>query len=194
MNSVEGIEMCENLAESHNSYLKWLHEFKLIPDDELLKYYSIFEGQTLRLCNQFHSNDIQDNYIKLQRLSLQTTINKLKFQLSSGSLGPSESASFLKQFHYICENLLLCYRMKKKFDEALDTLKTAHSFIAEFDLDTVELEWLVTNWCKIKRDLWKAKSTVHQETTIADHLDLKESLIDKFLIQEIRTYNSFKFE
>ena len=105
--------MCENLAESHNSYLKWLHEFKLIPDDELLKYYS--------------------------------------------SVGPSESDSFLKQFHYICENLLLCYRMTKKFDEALDTLRTAHSFIAEFDLDTVELEWLVTNWCKIKRDLWKVK-------------------------------------
>ncbi len=194
MNSVEGIKMCENLAESHNSYLKWLHEFKLIPDDELLKYYSIFEGQTLRLCAQFYSDDIQDTYIKLQRLSLQTTINKLKFQLSSGSVGPSESASLLKQFHHVCENLLLSYRMKEKFDEALDTLRTAHSFLARFDLDTVELEWLVTNWCKIKRDLWKAKSTVHQKTTVADYLDLKESLVDKFLIQEIRTYNSFKFE
>jgi len=55
------------------------------------------------------------------------------------------------------------------------------------------MEWLVTNWCKIKRDLWKAKLTVHQETTIADYLNIRESLIDKFLIQEIRTYNCLNF-
>ena len=186
--------MCESLINSHASYLKWLHEFNLIPTDELLKYYSIFEGQTLRLCTQFYSDDIQVNYIKLQHISMQTTINKLEFQFSTSKEVTNEPGSMLKQFHNVCENLLLSYRMKEKFDDAFNTLRTAHEFLVRFDFDAVELEWLITNWCKIKRDLWKAKSTVHQKTTVIDYLDIRESLIDKFLFQEIRTYNYFKFE
>jgi len=59
---------------------------------------------------------------------------------------------------------------------ALETLKTAHEFLARLNMDNVEMEWLVTNWCKIKRNLWKA---VHQKTTIADYVNIRESLIEK---------------
>ena len=92
----------------------------------------------------------------------------------------------------MCENLLLSYRLKEKFVEALDTIKEAFEFLALFNLDMPELEWLVINWCKIKRDLWKAKKLDYQHITIADHLQIREAVVDKFLLQEIRNYTYFK--
>lgn len=191
LNSSEGMDVCEELINSHNTYLKWLHEFNLISTEDLGKYYNIFEVQTIRLCGQFYSEEILINYIKFQRVSMQTSIDRLKYQFSVNKAYANEP-NLLKTFHNVCENLLLSYRLKEKFDEALDTIKMTYDFLAKYDLDLAELEWLVTNWCKIKRDLWKAKSTVHQKTTIADYLEIKNGLVDKFLMQEIRMYNSFK--
>lgn len=192
MQSCEGKDLCENLINSHNSYLKWLNEFKLIPIDDLIKYYNVFEGQVIRLCTQFYTEDIALNYIHFQRISLQTSIEKLKFQLRIPDKNYASDPSLLKQFHNVCENLLLSYRLKEQFEEALNTIKITYTFLAKFDLALMELEWVVTNWCKIKRDLWKAKSTIYQKTTIADYLSIRKDYVDKFLLQEIRIYNYFK--
>ncbi len=192
MQSAEGIELCENLISSHNSYLRLLNEYKLIPIDDLVKYYSIFEGQVIRLCTQFYTEDIVLTYIRFQQISLQTSIENLKFKLRIPGKNFASDPALLKQFHYVCENLLLSYRLKEMFEEALNTFKIAYNFLSKLDLDLVVLEWVVTNWCKIKRDLWKAKSNIYQKTTIADFLNIKKDHVDKYLLQEIRIYNYFK--
>lgn len=122
---------------------------------------------------------------------MQTSIDKLKYQFSTNK-DYFKDPNVLKHFHSVCENLLLSCRLKNKFKEALETLRIAYDFISMFNLDDIEMEWLVTNSCKIKRDLWKVKSKEYQEMTIVDLLDIKEELVDKYLLQEIRVYNTFK--
>ena len=48
----------------------------------MFKFWTI-EGQLIRLCTQFYSEEIQPNYILLQQLSLQISIDKLKFQINT---------------------------------------------------------------------------------------------------------------
>jgi hypothetical protein len=88
--------------------------------------------------------------------------------------------------------LLLSYRLKEKFEDAFESTKAIYDFLVDFELEINEIEWVVTVWCKIKRDLWKAKSKEHQQITIADYLNIKPKFADKFLLEEIRIYNSFK--
>ncbi len=88
--------------------------------------------------------------------------------------------------------MLLSYRLKEQFEDALEVIKQAFEFITLFKLESVELEWLVTNWCKIKRDLWKIKIKSYQNITIADYLKIPDTFIENYLLQEIRTFNYFK--
>jgi hypothetical protein len=86
----------------------------------------------------------------------------------------------------------LSYRLKEKFNEAFLTIKIVFDFLVDFNLELDELEWVTTLWCKVKRDLWKAKSTEYQKITIAHYMNMKSDIVDKYLLEEIRIYNSFK--
>ena len=164
---------------------------KLFTPEELTKQLNNHECQSIRICTALYTEDILPNYIKFQWIALQTSIDKLKFQFSMNK-DYFKDTSVLKHLHSVCENLLLSLRLKNKFKEALETLRIAYEFISMYDLDELEMDWLVTNCCKIKRDLWKVKSKEYKEMTIVDLLNIKEDLVDKYLFQEIRLYNTFK--
>lgn len=85
-------------------------------------------------------------------------------------------------------------RLKEKFEDAFSTLKMIYDFLSNYNLEYNEIEWVVTIWCKIKRDLWKAKLKTYQKITIADYLNIKSELIDKYLLEEVRIYNCFKYK
>lgn len=150
--------------------------------------------------------------MKFQRLSFEIAIDRLKFLFTmnkTNKLDPNNLVShfcdkFLKNhylinfnykqksFRSISDNLLLSYRLKDKFEDAFDAVKSIYEFLCSFNIEFNELEWLVTTWCKIKRDLWKAKNKSYQKITIASHLNIKNDSVDKFLLEEIRIYSGFK--
>jgi hypothetical protein len=106
--------------------------------------------------------------------------------------------------------MLLSLRLKEKFVETQEIIKEIFEFLQEFRLEQTEMEWLVTSWCKIKRDMWKIfqKNTENKENsveetmkvkpiaksfTIVDHLEMKKSELKYlYLLEEIRIYNCFK--
>lgn len=190
INSEIGNQMCETLIKEHNSFIKWIFETNMITNEELNRVYNNLECQTIRLCSQFYSEDILVNYIRFQKLSFEIAIDRLKFVLMNKT--DKYDYNVLKSFRNICENLLLSYRLKEKFEDAFESTKAIYDFLVDFELEINEIEWIVTVWCKIKRDLWKAKSKEHQQITIADYLNIKPKFADKFLLEEIRIYNSFK--
>jgi len=102
--------------------------------------------------------------------------------------------------------MLLSLRLKEKFAETQEIIKEIFEFLQEFRLEQTEMEWLVTSWCKIKRDMWKifkksmenkdneekVKPTV-KSLTIVDHLGMKNNELKfLYLLEEIRIYNCFK--
>lgn len=112
-------------------------------------------------------------------------------------LAITQKEIFKKNFRSINENLILSLRLEEKFSEALEEIKKVFEFSQEFELEN-EIDWIVTNWCKIKRDMWKSKKISYTESqkkqTIVDYLGIPNnspiSLL--FLFEEIRSYYNFK--
>ena len=78
-------------------------------------------------------------------------------------------------------------------------IKEIFTFLEEFNQDEIEMEWIVTSWCKIKRDIWKTskKNNDYEQklksVTILDYLGVKKSELKYlYLLEEIRIYNCFK--
>ena len=78
-------------------------------------------------------------------------------------------------------------------------IKEIFTFLEEFNQDEIEMEWIVTSWCKIKRDIWKTskKNNDYEQklksVTILDYLGVKKSELNYlYLLEEIRIYNCFK--
>jgi predicted transcriptional regulator len=102
--------------------------------------------------------------------------------------------------------MLLSLRLKEKFSETQEIIKEIFVFLQEFNLEQVEMEWLVTSWCKIKRDIWKLskKNSENKENaeekikpkslTLVNYLDMKNNELKfLYLLEEIRIYNCFKW-
>ena len=136
------------------------------------------------------------NYIRFQGLSLEVSLSRLKFLFQHQTSQPLSTnpidLSILKNMRSIGENLLLSLRLKEKFDESKEIVKKVYQFLKEFKLERDEMEWVVTNWCKIKRDLWKSKSDQYLKLTIVDLLEIKSDLAFYYLFEEIRIYHFFK--
>jgi hypothetical protein len=100
----------------------------------------------------------------------------------------------MKNTKSIGENLMLSFRLKERFEESVQLAKTIYQFLKDFNLEKNEMEWLVTNWCKIKRDLFKVKSSDYLKTTIVDLIGLSDcsDLSIYYLLEEIRIYYFFK--
>jgi len=94
--------------------------------------------------------------------------------------------------------MLLSLRLKEKFDETQEMVKKIFDFLQEFNQEEVEMEWIVTSWCRIKRDMWKTSKKNNdydklRNVTVLDYLDVKKSEIKYFyLLEEMRIYNSFE--
>ena len=103
--------------------------------------------------------------------------------------------------------MLLSLRLKEKFTETQEIIKEIFEFLQEFNLEQVEMEWFITSWCKIKRDMWKIykknnetkenvedkKKVVYKSYTIVEHLEMKKNELKfLYLFEEIRIYNCFK--
>ena len=86
----------------------------------------------------------------------------------------------------------MSYRFNNKFEEAKTVLKQVFDFLVLFELECLDMEWVVTNWCKIKRDMKKSKSALYTDDTkkmsIVDFLPIKPNLSHKFLIEEKNNY------
>lgn len=97
-----------------------------------------------------------------------------------------------KNFRNISENLLLSLRFEEKFDESKEVIKKIYEFMNEYHLDKIELEWLTTNWCKIKRDLWKSKKRPYtdedKKLTIVDYLNIQPEHQFVYLFEELKTF------
>lgn len=103
--------------------------------------------------------------------------------------------------------MLLSLRLKEKFTETQEIIKEIFEFLQEFHLEQVEMEWFITSWCKIKRDMWKIykknnetkengedkNKAVYKGYTIVEHLEMKKNELKfLYLFEEIRIYNCFK--
>ena len=93
--------------------------------------------------------------------------------------------------------MLLSLRLKEKFTETQEIIKEIFDFLDEYNLEETEMEWIVTCWCKIKRDMWKIskKETEYKpkRLTIADYLNIQIiNLKYLYLLEEIRIYNCFR--
>jgi hypothetical protein len=62
----------------------------------------------------------------------------------------------------------------------------------------IDIEWLVTIWCKIKRDMAKSKLSEYDKTlkklTVVDFLEIKNEFKYQFLLEEIRAYHLFEYK
>jgi hypothetical protein len=94
--------------------------------------------------------------------------------------------------------LLLSLRFEDKFECSKELLKKIQQLLAEYNLDGVELEWLATNWCKIKRDMWKSKKITYTDAdkraTMVDYFEVKatDSAQFNYLFEELKTYYYLK--
>lgn len=100
-----------------------------------------------------------------------------------------------KNFRNTSENLLLSLRLKEKYSEAQEIVKKIYKFFTDVQLDMIDIEWLVTIWCKIKRDMSKSKLSEYDKTikklTVVDFLGIKNEFKYQFLLEEIRIYHNF---
>jgi hypothetical protein len=77
--------------------------------------------------------------------------------------------------------LLLSQRLNEKYVESQEIIKNIFLLLEDIAQDECEMEWLVTLWCKIKRDICKSNSKKPTEAkplsdmTIADLLDIKKA-------------------
>ena len=103
-----------------------------------------------------------------------------------------------KNFRNTSENLLLSLRLKEKYSEAKEIVKKIYKFFTDVKLDMIDIEWLVTIWCKIKRDMAKSKLSEYDKTlkklTVVDFLEIKNEFKYQFLLEEIRAYHLFEYK
>ena len=196
--SEKSVQTCVHMIQQHESFLKWFDGKNLLNKEELEKYFSSFENQVIRFSAIFYSEESIENYIRLQNVSLGVCFSRLRFVLKvvdnkrEQQQQQLDHHQLMRTFHSVCDNLFLILRLKDRFDEAFDVVRHVYAFIREHELERQELEWLVTNWCKIKRDLWKSQKRTHEKVSIVDYLDISPGNTFLYLIEELHTYNSFK--
>ncbi|CAF0715451.1 unnamed protein product [Brachionus calyciflorus] len=191
------IEASEDIITNQNSYLKWLIKNQVIGNDDLSKHYMCFENQTIRITNQIYSDSSINNYIKFQAQTSLITIDRLKFFYKINNANRFDS-NLMKNFRSVFENLLLSLRLEEKYPHALEQIKVIYTFLNENNNIENEIEWLMANWCKIKRDMWRSKKVPYTDSqkkqTIADYLEMpkRSEVAVKLLFEEIRNYYGFK--
>ena len=158
----------------------------------LLNLYKYLDGQTIRICGLFFSESEMANYIVFQFVSLDISLDRLDVLYAINPEQTSD-ASLMKNARCVCDNLLLTLRLKERLDDSLLIIRKLYDFLDKHGLQRVEMEWLITNWCKVKRDAWKAKISTYQALTIVDYLRIGGGeLALAYLLEEVRTYNYFK--
>jgi hypothetical protein len=202
-------------------YIEWLaSNNELLTRDELSKHYFTIETQSVRMCPIFYSEEAMDDYINFQKLSLSIHMSRLRFlrknrqnqeckptktfDAKEEKSNRSIDITLIKNFNNIAENLLLSMRLKERFDEAFEMIKQIYEFMSDLELCTLELEWMVTSWCKIKRDMWKLRQKAlsgshldllpnrYTKLTIVDYLNIDGKQAGDYLLEETRVYCSFK--
>lgn len=105
----------------------------------------------------------------------------------------------VKAYRQYLDNLLLGLRMCAEYDKVKEHLCSANRLFAQLGIELSECNWLVMNWCKMKRDMYKAGAasieTEKSNMTLID--ELKMSNADhttrfRYLFEELKSYAVIK--
>ena len=129
----------------------------------------------MKISSHFLSLTSVVDSIEFQKLSFKISILKLKSALS---ITDGIDETLFKNLQYTTDNLLLSLRMAEMYVEAVEILNELNKFLKKFNLDTKYMELILLNWCKIKRDASKLKSTLTKKTY---EENLKYKTINKLL-------------
>lgn len=91
--------------------------------------------------------------------------------------------------NHFCSYLLA----EEKIEQVQNVLKKAYEFLDRLGLENTEIDLLVVNWCKLKRNLAQQKNNNIKRTTIIDFLPIPSSCAFQFLFKELSTYRSFRY-
>ena len=189
---------CELLIDNQKSFLSWLISNHIFSNDELSRLFYNLDNQVIKLAAQFYSDSVDHDYIRFQTMATKVVTDRLRFNISTQV--PSVQLQLtLKTYHSAYENLLLSLRIKQSYADAQAHLREVYTFLRETgqEHEPAEVEWLVTNWCKIKRDMTKSKtytySAADKKLSIADYLSLATpELAYHYLYEEIKFYTMLK--
>ncbi len=152
-NLIKNVTLCERLQEDHCKYIKWLESTKLFTNEIILKLLSNLEIVSMEISSNFFQNYLYDVSTKLQKISFNIAISKLKKLLTN-----DKNESLFKNLQDVTDYLLLSLRMSEKFSEAIGVLDELNNFLKEFNMDVKYMELIVLNWFKIKLDGSKLQS------------------------------------
>jgi hypothetical protein len=153
--------------------------------------------QAIKMAAQFYSDRSNTDYIRFQSQTVEVCTERVKYS-KRANVPAAQIAVTLKTYHSVCENLLLSLRSEECFAQAKDCLLKVHKLIKSFELEheAAEIEWLVVNWCKIKRDMWKSKKYDYtledKKTTFVDHCGVSAELVFQYLLEELKYYSVIK--
>ncbi len=146
------------------------------------------------MASQFYSDRITSDYIRFQKIAVDLCTDRLKFNISV-EMPPAQIQPIMKTYHNACENLLLSLRTEEKYPAAKQQLLKIFKFFKNYEQEqeTDKIEWIVTNWCKIKRDMWKSKTYNYtaddKKMTIVDLCDVSPHLVFHYLFEELKYYS-----
>jgi hypothetical protein len=203
-------ETCELLIENQSSYIKWLISNETCSDDDLIKLYYFFDNQTIKIAGLFYTDFVTDDYTRFQWFATAVCENRYKYNIRVNQQ-TTQIQSLQKTYRNTCDNLMLGLRTQENFEKAREVVHNIFLFLKSIkaERDTSLMEWLVMNFCKIKRDIFKSEKYAHKEQdrkiTIVDcvpitikseekSIDLEEeaSLAFAYLFEELKYYASIK--
>jgi hypothetical protein len=191
-------QTCEVIIENQNSYIKWLVSTRQMNRDDLIKFYYNIDSQAIKIASQFYSDRITSDYIRFQTIAVDLCTDRLKYNISVG-MPAVQLQPITKTYHNACENLLLSLRTEENYDVAKMQLLKIFKFFKnnEQEQETEEIEWIVTNWCKIKRDMWKSKAYNYtkedKQMTIVDLCNVSPHLVFQYLFEELKYYSIIRY-